>query len=154
MHTVNYRDFFNYFTDSDTNHLTQSCSFPRRQTTGSVGFDLYLPEGIIVDCLNSKPIVVPMGISVNIPSGCYCEIHIRSSIAMTYNICLANSVGIIDSDYKGQIKLLLNNFGNNDVELTRGERIAQLIPINFLIDDSHVDKNVRLGGFGSTNNFN
>lgn len=129
---------------------------PERKTELSAGYDVCVPEDIILEPGKLK--LVPTGVKAYMQAGEFLGIHIRSSMAVKKRIMLVNNVGIIDADYynnadnEGHIMLALLNTGEEDIYLSKGERIAQGIFYNYLIadDDDKVNKAVRIGGFGST----
>ena len=129
-------------------------SLPEYKTEGSAGLDIHLIEDVIFD--PKEVTTVYTGLSVEIPDGYFGAIYPRSSIGTKYNLMLANTVGIIDSDYRGEIILKIYNYGNKKVELKEGERIVQMIiqPYNRveLEKVETLSKTERgNGGFGSTN---
>ena len=129
---------------------------PERKTELSAGYDFCLP--VDVTLVPGKLQLVPTGVKAYMQPGEYLGMHIRSSIAVKRRIMLVNNVGIIDADYynnidnEGHIMLALLNMGDKAVFLEKGERIAQGIFYNYLVadDDDKVVKEVRGGGFGST----
>jgi len=133
-----------------------SIPFPRYATAGSAGLDL--PA-----CLD-EPLVVPPGARVKIHTGIAIEIpgrHIvglifpRSGLAAKHGISLANAVGVIDSDYKGEIIVAIQNQSDMEYTITPGERIAQLVflPVYEAVLEpvEELEETGRgAGGFGST----
>jgi len=130
--------------------LSEVVNAPVQSTEGSVGYDLYAssdPE-IIKDRL-----VYSTGIFLDLPNNIYATLHARSSIYM-YGLILANSVGIIDSDYRGELKVIF--YTQKDyIPYKMGDRIAQLIfhykvptKLEFVSEISETKRGV--GGFGST----
>ncbi len=97
---------------------------PKRMTQGSSGFDIEASDNVTL--WPFKPEVVPTGISVQIPDGYELQIRPRSSLAGR-GILIPNSPGTIDSDYRGQIGIILMWTGSGPVTINKGERIAQLI---------------------------
>lgn len=126
-----------------------------RQTYGSAGFDLRINEGVVIspNCC----VTVGTGVSLDMSSSryLYAEVFPRSSLGKT-GIMLANTVGVIDNDYQGEIKLMLRNVGLEPVVLEYGMRIAQIIFKKFEVPmirrvrefESETDRGE--GGFGST----
>ena len=101
-------------------------------------------------------LVIPTGIIIEIPAGYEAQVRPRSGLAVKYGISVLNSPGTIDSDYRGELKVILINFGNKDFSISPGMRIAQLIiapsyraKINFV---KKILNNTKRGkeGFGST----
>jgi dUTP pyrophosphatase len=125
-------------------------NIPQRQTPGSAGYDLEASETAVLQ--PNKPTLVPTGLTADIPEDEFLAIYIRSSLALKRGIFLANSVGIIDSDYFGNhIQVMLINMTNQPQTIEAGERIAQGIFQKYLITwNDHPIKEQRSGGFGST----
>lgn len=135
--------------------LNSNAILPKRATTGSAGYDLFA-------CLD-KSIVIPVGetigITTKIAIQLNCDtvglIYARSSLGAKFNVTPANCVGVIDSDYRGEITVYLVNNGKNDFIVNHGERIAQLLITPILspeiieVDDLN-DTSRGFGGFGST----
>ena len=100
-------------------------------------------------------VLVPTGIQVSIPSGYEGQIRPRSGLALRHGIAILNSPGTIDSDYRGEIKIILANLGSGDFHINRGDRIAQLIISSVVqatwLEADALDKTRRgSGGFGHT----
>jgi dUTP pyrophosphatase len=126
---------------------------PAYQTEGSSGLDLHASD----DCLLASGDfeMVPTGIALEIPYGYEGEIRARSGLAAKFGIGVLNSPGTIDSDYRGEIKVILFNFGKKDFEIKKGDRIAQLIISKVeridLVEVEDLESTKREdGGFGST----
>ena len=100
---------------------------PKYETEGSSGMDLRanIDETIVLKPLERY--LVPTGISLEIPRGFEAQIRARSGLAIKHGISLVNGIGTIDSDYRGEIKVILINLGNEDFEINKGDRIAQMI---------------------------
>ncbi|MDR2780854.1 MAG: dUTP diphosphatase [Holosporaceae bacterium] len=128
---------------------------PSYATDGSAGLDLRaaVSENTILKRFERK--LIPAGVSIAIPPGYNGEIRSRSGLAYKNGIAVLNSPGTIDSDYRGELKVLLINFGNEDFLVERGMRIAQLViqkyeTISWNVVDS-LDCTCRSdGGYGST----
>ncbi|MBA7536504.1 Deoxyuridine 5'-triphosphate nucleotidohydrolase [subsurface metagenome] len=100
---------------------------PQYHSEMAAGCDLYadIDEDVII-----KPghfCAVPTGIKIEIPEGYEAQVRPRSGLALKYGIGLLNSPGTIDADYRGEIKVILFNFGKNSFKIEREERIAQLV---------------------------
>ena len=108
-------------------HLMDGASLPEYQSTGSAGADLraLLPEPVVLN--PGKTILVPTGIFLEIPEGYEAQIRPRSGLALKHGITLLNSPGTIDSDYRGEIKVIMTNFGNEDFIIENGMRIGQMV---------------------------
>jgi dUTP pyrophosphatase len=100
-------------------------------------------------------IMVPTNLSVEIPLGYEIQVRPRSGLAVKHGIGILNSPGTVDSDYRGEIKIILFNFGNEDFTIQKGERIAQLIITKVfranLVEGNSLNESKRgIGGFGHT----
>lgn len=133
----------------------KNATIPNRATTGSAGMDLCacIDEPITIPARGHA--VVPTGIAISIPQDFVAMVYARSGLAIKHGIGLLNSVGVIDSDYRGEIRVGLVNQFDKDYEIQPNERIAQLIiqPIatpEIVECDSLDDTQRGSGGFGST----
>ena len=128
---------------------------PKYKTDGSSGVDLsaFLDKEVIIKPNSSD--LIPTGLQVAIPEEFEIQIRPRSGLAAKESIGVLNSPGTIDSDYRGELKIILFNHSNKDFKINNGDRIAQmvLVPI-FKMEFEEVDSlpnTVRgQGGFGST----
>jgi dUTP pyrophosphatase len=128
---------------------------PQYSTNGSSGLDI---RAAVEDFLDLKPgeiQLVPTNLSVEIPEGFEIQVRPRSGLAAKHGIGLLNSPGTIDSDYRGEIKIIMFNFSREDFRINRGERIAQLIVAKVysaeLIETGELELSGRgEGGFGHT----
>ena len=135
--------------------LDQSVELPAYKTNGASGMDLM---AFIKKPLNLKPhssCLVPTGISVAFPKEFEIQIRPRSGLAAKNSISVLNTPGTIDSDYRGEIKVILYNHGNDDFLINNKDRIAQIIltPVikMNLEETDNLPETVRgEGGFGST----
>ena len=91
---------------------------PRRATPGASGFDLH---AAVDDEL------VPTGLAIALPPGCEGQIRARSGLALRHGILLPNAPGTVDSDYRGELRVILMNAGSEPFAIRRGDRIAQLV---------------------------
>ena len=128
---------------------------PKYKTDGSSGVDLsaFLEKKVVIKPNSSE--LIPTGLQVAIPEELEIQIRPRSGLAVKENIGVLNSPGTIDSDYRGELKIILFNHGNEDFIINNGDRIAQmvLVPIlkmEFEEVDSLPDTIRGQGGFGST----
>ena len=135
--------------------LHPKVQLPSYKTEGSSGMDLmaFVENSIKISPNNSA--LVPTGISVAIPSDVEIQIRPRSGLAAKSNISVLNTPGTIDSDYRGEIKVILFNHGSKEFIVNNKDRIAQMILMPVLkIDFEEVDdlpETIRgSGGFGST----
>ncbi len=130
---------------------------PAYETSGSAGMDVRaaVPEGEPVTLKPGERAMVPTGLSVAIPEGYEIQVRPRSGLAAKQGLTCLNTPGTIDSDYRGEIKVILINLGAEAFVIQRGERIAQLVlaPVTRLAwsEVDALDETQRgAGGFGST----
>jgi dUTP pyrophosphatase len=128
---------------------------PEPATAGSAGADLRAAVSQDVLLAPGERALVPTGFSVEIPSGWEGQVRPRSGLAVQFGLTLLNSPGTIDSDYRGEIRVLLVNLGAEPFTVRRGERIAQLVvapaPRAHFVEVDELPASERgAGGFGST----
>lgn len=135
--------------------LDEGAQTPTYGTYFSAGADLYalLEKDITID--SGETVLVHTGIAIEIPEGLVGLIYARSGMATKRGLAPANCVGVIDSDYRGEIMVALHNHGKEAQVITNGERIAQFvlapyIAADFLETESLTDTDRGVGGFGST----
>lgn len=128
---------------------------PQYQTQGSSGMDLRanLDEKIILKSL--ERILVPTGIYIELPQGYEAQIRARSGLALKKGLSLPNGIGTIDSDYRGELKIIFVNLGKEDIEINDGDRIAQMVIMKIErpdIEEVEIlgDTERSQGGFGHT----
>jgi dUTP pyrophosphatase len=137
-------------------HDDVKTSVPKRATEGSAGFDLTAAISEPITINPNALSKIPTGIAIELPSVQYVAlVFARSGIAVKYGIALSNGVGVIDSDYRGEIQVGLCNVSNEPYTIEPGERIAQLVVMPVCIPAIEVVKNLDqtqrgAGGFGST----
>ena len=102
---------------------------PAYESTGAAGMDLRaaVPEDRPLLILPGKRALVPTGLILEIPEGMEGQVRPRSGLAFKHGLTVLNTPGTIDSDYRGEVKVLLINLGDEDFAVTRGMRIAQII---------------------------
>lgn len=127
---------------------------PSRQTAGSAGYDLQSSEPDFVLAPGERRLVAT-GLVLEIPPGIEGQVRPRSGLALRHGLTLPNSPGTIDSDYRGEVKVILQNGGADPVTIARGDRIAQLVFARYevaeLVDATELEASGRsAGGFGST----
>ena len=135
--------------------LNSAVKLPEYKTDGASGMDLI---AFIKESINIKPktsSLIPTGLSVAFSENYEIQIRPRSGLAAKNNISVLNTPGTIDSDYRGEIKVIIYNHGNNDFFVNNGDRIAQMIlsPVvkMELEETSDLPETIRgLDGFGST----
>lgn len=126
---------------------------PAYASDGAAGLDVTAAEDLVLD--PGQRHAVATGFAVEIPSGYEVQVRPRSGLAFTNGITCLNTPGTIDSDYRGEIKIILINLGHEPFAVRRGERIAQLIPSPVLradiVEVGELAGSKRgSGGFGST----
>ncbi len=128
---------------------------PTYATEGSAGMDIYsaMDENIVISA--GAIAIVPTNLSIALDAGFECQVRSRSGLAAKNGIFCLNSPGTIDSDYRGEIKVILANFGKKDFIIKSGDRIAQLViakyeHISWSEKETLSDTNRGSGGFGST----
>ena len=135
--------------------ISKKAKIPKYETDGASGLDISacLEKKIIIK--PGEKCIVPTGIAVAIEKNYEIQIRPRSGLAAKNSISVLNSPGTIDSDYRGEIKVILINLGNNNFEITHGLRIAQMVlcpvikaNIEEVQDLDTTDRGK--GGFGST----
>jgi len=130
-------------------------ALPAYQSAGAAGLDLLAAVAKAVSLKPGKRALIPTGLVLELPAGFEAQVRPRSGLALSHGITVLNSPGTIDSDYRGEIKVLLANLGDRAVSIARGERIAQLVVQRFerveLIEADGASATRRgAGGFGST----
>ena len=126
---------------------------PSYATPGAAGMDVVAAEDI--DLAPGQRHAVATGFRVAIPEGYEIQVRPRSGLAFKHGISVPNTPGTIDSDYRGELKVLLINLGDQSFAVRRGERIAQLVPAAVTLAafdevEELCDTNRGHGGFGST----
>ncbi|EDP62006.1 dUTPase [alpha proteobacterium BAL199] len=128
---------------------------PAYETAGAAGMDLRAAIGESVTLAPGERTAVPTGIAIALPAGYEAQVRARSGLARRHGIAMVNAPGTVDSDYRGELQVLLINLGQEPFTLTRGDRIAQMVvaPVaraSFVEVDT-LDETARgAGGFGST----
>jgi dUTP pyrophosphatase len=135
----------------------QNLSLPSYETAGAAGMDISaaLDEDHPLIMEAGMSCLVPTGLIMQIPHGFEGQVRPRSGLAAKHGITLLNTPGTIDSDYRGEVKILLINLGKEPFTITRGLRMAQLViapVIQMLCEEvEELDSSLRgSGGFGST----
>ena len=137
--------------------LHEDAQVPTKATDGSAGLDISSLSSleILPSRLVPTAYIIHTGIAIEIPKGYHGKIFLRSSMGAKTKLRLANGTGIIDSDYRGELMLLVENIGQYSDYITKNQRIAQLIieknePIKIAIVDSLSDNKRGTKGIGST----
>lgn len=159
--TVKSGDFGNslkaedHFSDTDLliQRVHEAAKIPQYATPGSAGMDLHCVEDFTIPTMTRM--LVPTGLKMAIPEGYEGQIRPRSSLALKYGVTVLNTPGTIDSDYRGEVKIILANLSNEDVGFSAGDRIAQIVFAK--VEQLEVAQTLVLpatsrgeGGFGST----
>lgn len=126
---------------------------PSYETAGSAGMDVRAAEELVI--APGQRGLVGTGLAFAIPHGYEIQVRPRSGLALKKGISIPNSPGTIDSDYRGELKVILLNHGDEDFVIERGDRIAQIVvaPVQrgILLEVADLDETQRgSGGFGST----
>ena len=135
----------------------EGLSLPDYQTAGAAGLDLFaaIPDSKPLMLRAGARALVPTGIAIALPEGYEGQVRPRSGLATRHGLTILNAPGTIDADYRGEIQVVLANLGTEDVTITRGMRIAQLViaPVAraHVVEVPSLGETVRgSGGFGST----
>lgn len=133
----------------------EGLELPHYQTTGSAGLDVCSASVVDVIIPKGTLALVPTGLAIAIPNGFECQVRSRSGLAAKNMVFCLNSPGTIDSDYRGEVKVILANLGSNDFVVKFGDRIAQLVFNKYesitWSEVEELDETDRGdGGFGST----
>jgi len=130
-------------------------ALPAYQSEGAAGLDLLAAVDNAVRLGPGKRALIPTGLVLELPAGFEAQVRPRSGLALRSGITVLNSPGTIDSDYRGEVKVLLVNLGDEPFSIARGERIAQLVVQRVeratLVEADEIAATRRgAGGFGST----
>tara|TARA_A100001011_G_C14076259_1_gene742495 strand:- start:408 stop:848 length:441 start_codon:yes stop_codon:yes gene_type:complete len=135
--------------------LSKEVSLPKYETNGSSGMDLAANIDSEINIDPGKTAIIPTGLALSIPKGFEVQIRPRSGLAAKKKISVLNTPGTIDADYRGEIKVILINLGNDPFVVEKGLRIAQMVMSPVVqaqlkeVDNlSETDRGK--GGFGST----
>ncbi|MBS1723632.1 MAG: dUTP diphosphatase [Armatimonadetes bacterium] len=133
--------------------VTDGASPPEYATSGAAGLDLRTIEA--VELRPMERAVLRTGISIAVPEGFEAQVRPRSGLALKHGLSLVNSPGTIDSDYRGEVGIIVINLGNAVVKLAKGERVAQLVVapvarVEIEVVESLDETERASGGFGST----
>lgn len=133
--------------------LDPAAGLPTQATAGSAGFDLVSIEKVSVP-INSWA-MIRTGLAMEIPPGYEAQVRPRSGLAANHGVTVLNSPGTIDSDYRGEIRVILSNHGVRSLEVNPGDRIAQIViqqlpSVTFEVVESISETSRGAGGFGHT----
>ncbi len=130
-------------------------SLPDYATSGSAGMDIVAAINESVLIKSGAVALIPTSLAIALEPGYECQVRSRSGLAIKNGIFALNAPGTIDSDYRGEIKIILANFGKEDFVINRGDRIAQLVvaqyeKVSWMLVDTLPGTERGSGGFGST----
>lgn len=128
---------------------------PEYKTSGSAGSDLRSSSIEKIILAAGKRTLIPTNLIIELPEGYEAQVRPRSGLSLKHGVTVLNSPGTIDSDYRGEVKVLLINHGTEDFEINHGDRIAQLIiakheTAEFILDVNLSETERAEGGYGST----
>ena len=135
--------------------LSKEVPLPKYETSGSSGMDLSANIDAKIDIEPGKTVIIPTGLALSIPKGFEVQIRPRSGLAAKQKISVLNTPGTIDADYRGEIKVILINLGQETFKVEKGLRIAQMVVCPIVqaqlkeVDDLSETERGK-GGFGST----
>lgn len=137
------------------NKLDENAIIPTYGTEFSAGADIYSLPGKDIKVAPGETVMINTGIAAEIPEGYAGFVFARSGLASKKGLAPANKVGVVDSDYRGEIMVALHNHGDKKAVVAGGERIAQLvimpcIAAEYIVCDELSDTRRGSGGFGST----
>lgn len=136
--------------------LNENAVVPKAATGGSAGMDLYACIDSDVTIKSGERVLIPTGIAIALESNSYVAyIYARSGLAIKNGITLANCVGVVDSDYRGEVKVGIINLSDSNYTVKNGDRIAQMVIAPVIMPQieevNELDHTERAsGGFGST----
>ncbi|ATH07722.1 deoxyuridine 5'-triphosphate nucleotidohydrolase [Halobacteriovorax marinus] len=138
-------------------HFDSELPLPSYETAGAAGADLRasMPNKETLVIPAGKRVLVPTGLSYEIPEGYEVQVRPRSGMSLKTNLLIVNSPGTIDCDYRGEIKIIIGNFGDDEAHIEHGDRIAQMViaPVTqaTIVETTSLSETERgQGGFGST----
>ena len=131
----------------------EGLELPRYATSGAAGMDILSAEDVVLEPGMRHPVAT--GLSVAIPEGYEIQVRPRSGLALKHGVSVPNTPGTIDSDYRGELKVIMINHGSEPFAIHRGDRVAQLVlaPVTQAawVEVEELDETERgAGGFGST----
>lgn len=132
-----------------------TCPLPSYETVGAAGMDVRANLSASVCVSPGERMLVPTGLYLEIPAGLECQVRPRSGLALKKGITVLNTPGTIDSDYRGEVGVILINLSNENFTIEPNDRIAQLvfcpvIQVTLIETDALESSERGTGGFGST----
>jgi dUTP pyrophosphatase len=138
-------------------HHDCALALPGYETRGAAGMDLRLcaPDHGAITLAPGARALAPTGLSIALPDGVEAQVRPRSGLALKHGVTVANAPGTVDSDYRGELKVILINLGDAPVTLAHGDRIAQIVfaavhRAHWIEAETLDDTGRGTGGFGST----
>ena len=138
-------------------HFDSQLGLPQYQTTGAAGADIRasLPEKSAINITPGERKLIPTGICLEIPVGVEVQVRPRSGLSLKTGLIIPNSPGTIDSDYRGELKVIFANLGPKTETIKHGDRIAQIVlsrveQMKFECTTELTETSRDAGGFGST----
>jgi dUTP pyrophosphatase len=133
----------------------EDIELPKKQSAQAAGFDVRAANQEPIELKPGQRAAVPTGLALAIPPGCEVQVRPRSGLALKHGIILPNSPGTIDSDYRGELKVIMMNLGERPFMVKAGDRIAQLVVGKICdadwVEVEDLEETERSGGgFGST----
>lgn len=135
--------------------LSETARLPERGSSLAAGYDLFADLSDEVEIAPHETVMIGTGIALAIPEGYFGGIFARSGLSAKEGLRPANCTGVVDADYRGEVKVALHNDGNNAKMISPGQKIAQMVILPFLpvsfTEMEQLDQTARgEGGFGST----
>lgn len=139
----------------DIKIISANGTYPSYETEGSAGMDVRAFLESTITLLPGQRKLIPTGLTIELPIGYEAQIRARSGLALNFGISLVNGIGTIDSDYRGEIGVILINLGKEDFTISNGDRIAQIIigkyeRITWISEQALSNTERGPGGFGHT----
>lgn len=136
-------------------HYDQSFALPGYETAGAAGADVRACLSAALVIKAGERVLVPTGLAMEIPQGYEIQVRPRSGLSLKTSLMVVNAPGTIDSDYRGEVKIILGNLGSKDEVINHGDRVAQLVlaPVTqaqYLVENMLSETVRGAGGFGST----
>lgn len=146
-------EFLNDICNVKIKLISPNAKLPVRSTEESAGFDLFSTEKVILKSREFK--AISTGIILEMPINMEAQVRPRSGLAFRHGVTVLNSPGTIDSDYRGEVKVILINHSDRDFEINIGDRVAQMvfskvIKVDFVETTELSESQRGEGGFGST----
>ena len=135
--------------------LTETAVLPDRGSAYAAGYDLFADVAEALEIQPHQTVMIPTGLAMELPEGYWGGIFARSGLAAKESLRPANCVGVVDADYRGEVKVALHNDSVEVRKVTPGQKVAQLVVVPFLsvefdVVDELSDTVRGIGGFGST----